>query len=179
MDGARLDQAKRRQDCARLGVRRRFAGAVRVQIKSVRPGMAAAFREIPKLSRSRSGVLLLREKSQTQIKVQAGSFSRSLARRSCRSKHGSAQAASDEFMRGRSRTRMAHYSCDLRSNACSAVGTEYAWARRWLRKVRRIASDVVSGRKRTAIRDFASSRHRGEHEKRTTECAEHKAHEPE
>ena len=48
---------------------------VRVQIKSVRAGMAAAFREIPKLSRSRSGVLLLRERSQTQIKIQAGSFS--------------------------------------------------------------------------------------------------------
>ena len=59
------------------------------------------------------------------------------------------------------------------------LATEYAWARRWLRKVRRIASDVVSGRKRTSIRDFASSRHRGEHEKRATECAEHKAHEPE
>jgi uncharacterized protein (TIGR02611 family) len=27
------------------------------------------------------------------------------------------------------------------------LATEYAWARRWLRKVRRIASDVVSGRK--------------------------------
>jgi uncharacterized protein (TIGR02611 family) len=26
------------------------------------------------------------------------------------------------------------------------LGTEYAWARRWLKKVRRIASDVVSGR---------------------------------
>ena len=33
------------------------------------------------------------------------------------------------------------------------LATEYAWARRWLRKVRRIASDVVSGRKRTSIRD--------------------------
>src|SRR5947208_9357082 len=122
MDIAWMQQAKTRQDCPRLGVRRRFAGAVRVHIKSVRAGMAAAFREIPKLSRSRSGVLLLREKSQTQIKVSAGSFSRSLARRSCRSKHGSAQAVSDEFMRGRSRTRTANHSCDLRSNACSTVG---------------------------------------------------------
>jgi predicted NUDIX family NTP pyrophosphohydrolase len=31
------------------------------------------------------------------------------------------------------------------------LATEYAWARRWLRKVRRIASDVVSGRKRTSV----------------------------
>ena len=28
------------------------------------------------------------------------------------------------------------------------LATEYAWARRWLRKVRRIASDIVSGRNR-------------------------------
>jgi uncharacterized protein (TIGR02611 family) len=33
------------------------------------------------------------------------------------------------------------------------LATEYAWARRWLRKVRRMASDVVSGRDRTAPRD--------------------------
>jgi uncharacterized protein (TIGR02611 family) len=33
------------------------------------------------------------------------------------------------------------------------LATEYAWARRWLRKVRGIASDVVSGRDRTAPRD--------------------------
>ena len=33
------------------------------------------------------------------------------------------------------------------------LATEYAWARRWLRKVRRIASNVVSGRDRTAPRD--------------------------
>src|SRR5712664_3085654 len=32
------------------------------------------------------------------------------------------------------------------------LATEYAWARRWLRKVRRMASDVVSGRHRTAPR---------------------------
>ena len=33
------------------------------------------------------------------------------------------------------------------------LATEYAWARRWLRKVRQMASDVVSGRSRTAPRD--------------------------
>jgi uncharacterized protein (TIGR02611 family) len=33
------------------------------------------------------------------------------------------------------------------------LATEYAWARRWLRKVRRIASNVVSSRDRTAPRD--------------------------
>jgi uncharacterized protein (TIGR02611 family) len=33
------------------------------------------------------------------------------------------------------------------------LATEYAWARRWLRKVRRMASDVVSGRSRTAPED--------------------------
>ena len=32
------------------------------------------------------------------------------------------------------------------------LATEYAWARRWLRKVRRIASDVVSGKEQTASR---------------------------
>jgi tellurite resistance protein TerC len=37
------------------------------------------------------------------------------------------------------------------------LATEYAWARRWLRKVRRIASDVVSGRQTTAFRDLVSS----------------------
>ena len=35
------------------------------------------------------------------------------------------------------------------------LATEYAWARRWLRKVRRIASDVVSGRSRTTPKDSA------------------------
>ena len=45
------------------------------------------------------------------------------------------------------------------------LATEYAWVRRWLRKVRRMASDVVSGRKRTSIRDLVSS-NRGENEKR-------------
>jgi tellurite resistance protein TerC len=33
------------------------------------------------------------------------------------------------------------------------LATEYAWARRWLRRVRRMASDVVSGRSRTAPRE--------------------------
>jgi uncharacterized protein (TIGR02611 family) len=33
------------------------------------------------------------------------------------------------------------------------LATEYAWARRWLRKARRMASNVVSGRDRTAPRD--------------------------
>jgi uncharacterized protein (TIGR02611 family) len=59
------------------------------------------------------------------------------------------------------------------------LATEYAWARRWLRKVRRIASDVVSGRKRTSIRDLVSSTHRGQNEKRATNRAEDQAHNPE
>ena len=46
------------------------------------------------------------------------------------------------------------------------LATEYAWARRWLRKVRRIA------------KDFVSSTHRGEQEKHAAECAEHQAHDP-
>jgi uncharacterized protein (TIGR02611 family) len=33
------------------------------------------------------------------------------------------------------------------------LATEYAWARRWLRKVSRIASDVVSGRDRAELRN--------------------------
>src|SRR5262245_10772313 len=52
------------------------------------------------------------------------------------------------------------------------LATEYAWARRWLRKVRRIASDVVSGRKRTSVPDPVLSGHRGEHEKRAADRAE-------
>jgi tellurite resistance protein TerC len=52
------------------------------------------------------------------------------------------------------------------------LATEYAWARRWLRKVRRIASDVVSGRQTTAFRDFVSTSRRGEDEKRAAESAE-------
>ena len=33
------------------------------------------------------------------------------------------------------------------------LATEYAWARRWLKKVRRMASDVVSGRERATPED--------------------------
>src|SRR5437899_539404 len=33
------------------------------------------------------------------------------------------------------------------------LATEYAWARRWLRKARRVASGVVSGGDRTTHRD--------------------------
>jgi tellurite resistance protein TerC len=46
------------------------------------------------------------------------------------------------------------------------LATEYAWARRWLKKVRQIASDVVSGRQTAAARDLVSSGHHGEDEKR-------------
>ena len=35
------------------------------------------------------------------------------------------------------------------------LASEYAWARRWLRKVRRMASDVVSSRSRTTAKDSA------------------------
>jgi uncharacterized protein (TIGR02611 family) len=52
------------------------------------------------------------------------------------------------------------------------LATEYAWARRWLRKVRRIASDVVSGRERTSIRDPVSPSAHGHGEKRATSGAE-------
>ena len=58
------------------------------------------------------------------------------------------------------------------------LATEYAWARRWLRKLRRIASDVVSGRQTAGVRDPVSSTHRGEQEKDAAECAEHQAHDP-
>ncbi len=33
------------------------------------------------------------------------------------------------------------------------LATEYAWARRWLKKARRVASDVVSGGDRRTHRD--------------------------
>jgi uncharacterized protein (TIGR02611 family) len=52
------------------------------------------------------------------------------------------------------------------------LATEYAWARRWLRKARRIASDVVSGGKRKIVPDLVSSSHHGEHEKHATDRAE-------
>ena len=42
------------------------------------------------------------------------------------------------------------------------LATEYAWARRWLGRVRRITSDVVSGRQTRAIRDLVSSSSRKE-----------------
>jgi uncharacterized protein (TIGR02611 family) len=59
------------------------------------------------------------------------------------------------------------------------LATEYAWARRWLRKVRRLASGVLSGHEITEIRDLGSSSHHGEHEKRAAKPAEHQAHSPE
>jgi uncharacterized protein (TIGR02611 family) len=52
------------------------------------------------------------------------------------------------------------------------LATQYAWARRWLKKARRIGSDLVSGRERAAIRDRVSSSHRSEHEKRAVKRAE-------
>ena len=51
------------------------------------------------------------------------------------------------------------------------LATEYAWARRWLRKARRIASDVVSGRERAALRDLVSSSDSGQSEKSATDRA--------
>lgn len=56
------------------------------------------------------------------------------------------------------------------------LATEYAWARRWLRKVRQIATDVVSGRERGAISDVVSSSHRSEHEKGVANDAEGQGH---
>src|SRR5437763_13482330 len=44
------------------------------------------------------------------------------------------------------------------------LATEYAWARRWLKKARRIASDIVSSRERAAPPDLVSSSNRNEHE---------------
>jgi uncharacterized protein (TIGR02611 family) len=52
------------------------------------------------------------------------------------------------------------------------LATEYAWARRWLRKARRIASDVVSGGARTTQPGNESSGDRSEDQKRTTYHAE-------
>lgn len=51
------------------------------------------------------------------------------------------------------------------------LATEYAWARRWLRKARRIASDVVSGRERAALPDLLSSSDSGQREKPATDRA--------
>lgn len=52
------------------------------------------------------------------------------------------------------------------------LATEYAWARRWLKKARRLGSDLVSGRERSAIRDLVSPSDRSEHEKRAPNGAE-------
>ena len=57
------------------------------------------------------------------------------------------------------------------------LATEYAWARRWLRKVRRMASDIVSGRQRTTVHDLVSSNTRGGHEKPGNRTEE-QAHKP-
>ena len=46
------------------------------------------------------------------------------------------------------------------------LATEYAWARRWLQKARRMASQAVSGRERTTTREAMSSGHRSEDKKR-------------
>jgi len=58
------------------------------------------------------------------------------------------------------------------------LATEYAWARRWLRKVRRIANDVVSGRKRTSVPDLVSSSHRGEDKKDAADSPEQQTYNP-
>jgi tellurite resistance protein TerC len=52
------------------------------------------------------------------------------------------------------------------------LATEHAWARRWLKKVRQIASDVVSGRQTKAIRDLVSSGSRKE-DKREADSVGH------
>jgi uncharacterized protein (TIGR02611 family) len=49
------------------------------------------------------------------------------------------------------------------------LATEYAWARRWLRKVRRIASDVVSGRQTKAFHDLVSSSSSRKEDKRAAD----------
>jgi uncharacterized protein (TIGR02611 family) len=42
------------------------------------------------------------------------------------------------------------------------LATEYAWARRWLKKARRLASDVVSGGDRAAPADVRSTSDRSQ-----------------
>ena len=49
------------------------------------------------------------------------------------------------------------------------LATEYAWARRWLKKARRVASDVVSGRQTTAFRDLVSSSSNSKDDKRAAD----------
>src|SRR5437870_1253377 len=143
--------------------------------------MASALGQIPKISRSRSGVLLLRRSCQTQIKIYAGAFSRSFAK--CRSrlipKSDAIQFVDEALVRPLERLR--HQV--VRRVVVPVVGVtvlligiallvlvgpafvvipvglailamEYAWARRWLKKARRIASDVVSGREPAAMLDL-------------------------
>lgn len=57
------------------------------------------------------------------------------------------------------------------------LATEYAWARRWLRKVRRIVTGIVSGRHRRST-GIGIVRYRGEYEERAAQLAEDKAHKP-
>ncbi len=49
------------------------------------------------------------------------------------------------------------------------LATEYAWGRRWIGKVRRIASEVVSGRQTTAFRDLVSSSSSRKYDKRAAD----------
>jgi uncharacterized protein (TIGR02611 family) len=52
------------------------------------------------------------------------------------------------------------------------LATEYAWARRWLKKARRIASDIVSSRQAAAFREVVSPDNREEQEKGVAEHRE-------
>jgi uncharacterized protein (TIGR02611 family) len=52
------------------------------------------------------------------------------------------------------------------------LATEYVWARRWLRKARRLASDIVSGGDRAAPADVRSMSDRGQDQKRAADRAE-------
>jgi uncharacterized protein (TIGR02611 family) len=49
------------------------------------------------------------------------------------------------------------------------LATEYAWARRWLKRVRRMAGDVVSGRQTTAFHDLVSSSSSRKEDKRAAD----------
>ena len=49
------------------------------------------------------------------------------------------------------------------------LATEYAWARRWLKKARRMASDVVSGRQTAVFRDLVSSSSNSKDDKRAAD----------
>ena len=59
------------------------------------------------------------------------------------------------------------------------LATEYAWARRWLRKIRQIATDVVSARQGVPIRGAMSSTHHDEQEKARARHAEDQARDAE